>query len=128
MRSERPFREKTSPRSTIKFIREEKLLRLWSVSTVSESFPTSLKADLGNSTAPSAPGICIISGSGNMNFLRAGFWGEADPGKHDQQFLSLEISRVISTDSKGRLYDVQGRADYKIHFKWMLKQGETELG
>lgn len=95
---------------------------------MSESFPTSLNADLGNSTDPSAPGICIISGSGNMNFLRAGFLREAEPGKHDQQFPSLEISGVISTDSEERLYDAQGRADYKTHFKWMLKQREMELG
>lgn len=93
-----------------------------------ESFPSSLSADLGNSTEPSAPGIWVMSGSGNMNFLRAGFLGEAEPGKHDQQYPSLEISGVISTDSEGRLYDVQGRADYKTHLKWMIKQGETELG
>lgn len=94
----------------------------------SGSFPTSLNTDLGSSTEPSAPGICIISGSGNMNFLRAGFLGEAEPWKHDRQFPSLEISGVISTDSEGRLYDVQGRADCKTHLKWMIKQGETELG
>lgn len=42
----------------------EKLLRLWSVKIFSESFPSSLNADLGNSREASAPGISVISGSG----------------------------------------------------------------